>query len=154
MSDEDIKSVSLDDAVFRQHESMTDWQRPRREQENGAGSDIDSDEGEFDWSKSEVIVPPGETMISLRLDDDLLACIRRRGRGYRIRINAVLRSFMTARQAQEVSADLGQTFPVGSRTAKLESRAGCSRCTWPVVARQDSDEAVENVFDIAAARIH
>ena len=39
---------------------------------------------------------PGKTLLSLRIDSDVLAWFRSRGRGYQSSMNALLRAFMQA----------------------------------------------------------
>ena len=48
---------------------------------------------EPDWSDA-VLVIPGKTPISIRVDDDVLTFFKEGGPGYQKRINAVLRSYM------------------------------------------------------------
>ncbi len=50
-----------------------------------------------DWTQAKLVLPPGKEPVTLRLDRDVLAWFRGRGRGYQTRINAVLRAFMEAR---------------------------------------------------------
>ncbi len=40
--------------------------------------------------------PNGKTLISIRLDPDMLAWFKKHGKGYQTRINAVLRTYMQA----------------------------------------------------------
>ena len=51
-----------------------------------------------DWEGLAVTPRPGKVAVSVRLDADVLAFFRADGRGYQTRINAVLRSYMVARQ--------------------------------------------------------
>lgn len=44
--------------------------------------------------------PPGKETITIRLDADVLAWFRRRGRGYQTRINRVLRLFVQGQAAR------------------------------------------------------
>jgi uncharacterized protein (DUF4415 family) len=52
--------------------------------------------GEDFWRNARVVMPPGKKSIHLRVDADVLAWFRARGRGYLTRMNAVLRSYMEA----------------------------------------------------------
>jgi len=47
------------------------------------------------WDNAKVVMPARKEPITLRLDADLLAWLRRE-RGYQTRINAVLRTYMAA----------------------------------------------------------
>jgi uncharacterized protein (DUF4415 family) len=49
------------------------------------------------WFKKALLVyPDGKTLISIRLDPDVLAWFRKKGKGYQTRMNAVLRAYMQA----------------------------------------------------------
>ena len=98
MSEENIKRMSLEEAILHESEDRTDWGRLRREQANGVEPEKDPGEAEFDWSKARVVIPSGKTQISVRLDNDVLAFFKAQGRGYQTRINAVLRIYMEAQQ--------------------------------------------------------
>ncbi|MCY4515405.1 MAG: BrnA antitoxin family protein [Candidatus Tectomicrobia bacterium] len=98
MKDESIKRMSLEEATRRKGKGQTDWERLRREQEAGLEPEIDPDEGEFDWSRARVVMPPSKQAISVRIDRDVLEFFKSQGRGYQTRINAVLRSYMEAKQ--------------------------------------------------------
>ena len=62
--------------------------------------DIDySDVPELDnsfWENAVVEYPARKKPVTLRLDSDILAWFKSRGRGYQTRINAVLRSYVDA----------------------------------------------------------
>ncbi len=96
MSEKNATRMSLKEAIRRKDEDQTDWERLRREREQG----IEPDEGDFDWSKARVVMPSQKTLISVRLDNDVLAFFKAYGRGYQTRMNAVLRSYMEAKTAQ------------------------------------------------------
>ena len=48
------------------------------------------------WDEAVVVFPQPKDAISLRIDRDVLDWFRGRGPGYQTRMNAVLRSYMTA----------------------------------------------------------
>ena len=100
MNDESITRMSLAEAIHRKGEGRTDWDRLRKEHVQGSEPIVDPDEGDFDWSKARVVMPPSKTAISVRLDNDVLDFFRSQGRGYQTRINAVLRSYMKAQKAE------------------------------------------------------
>jgi len=50
------------------------------------------------WENAELRVPQRKVPITIRLDPDVLAWFRSLGKGYQTRINAVLRTYMEARQ--------------------------------------------------------
>ena len=41
-------------------------------------------------------MPEGKTLVTLRLDSDVLAWLRSQGKGYQTKINAILRTYMDA----------------------------------------------------------
>lgn len=88
--------LSLEEAILRQDEELTDWERLRREEEAGIEPEPDPEEDGFDWSRAKTVMPPPKTAISIRLDDDVLEFFRSKGEGYQTRINAVLRIYMKA----------------------------------------------------------
>ena len=100
MNDETITRMSLEEAIRRKGEGQTDWERLRREQAAGLEPAMDPDEGEFDWSQARVVMPPSKQAISVRIDRDVLDFFKSQGRGYQTRINAVLRSYMEAKQGR------------------------------------------------------
>ena len=98
MKDETITRMSLEEAIRRKGEGRTDWERLRQEQEAGLEPEVDAAEGEFDWSHARVVMPPGKQAISVRIDRDVLEIFKSGECGYQTRINAILRSYMEARQ--------------------------------------------------------
>ena len=88
-------------------EKMTDasdWQRvdalTEDEIHQAALADNDWDGlVEIDWSKIEITRPARKTAISIRVDEDVLSFFKAGGDGYQKRINAVLRSYVTASSA-------------------------------------------------------
>ena len=100
MSKERITRVSLEEARLLQKNGKTDRERLRRKQAGGLKPEIDPDESDpstIDWTKARLVVPPRKTLVSIRLDDDVLAFFKSQGRGYQTRMNAVLRSYMDAK---------------------------------------------------------
>jgi uncharacterized protein (DUF4415 family) len=52
-----------------------------------------------EWFANAVVVyPDRKTLVSLRLDPDVLVWFKRQGKGYQTRINAVLRAYVKADQ--------------------------------------------------------
>ena len=81
----------------------TNWKRIRYLADRQIRRAIESDpdarptDAEF-WKGAHVVIPPAKQTITIRLDADLLAWLRRQ-KGYQTRINAVLRTYMDARRA-------------------------------------------------------
>ena len=58
-------------------------------------SDIPELDADF-FHGARVVVPPRKQQLTIRLDADVLAWLKSRGRGYQSRINAVLRAYYEA----------------------------------------------------------
>jgi uncharacterized protein (DUF4415 family) len=79
--------------------SKTDWHRIETMKDQGI--DV-SDNPELDeqFFREAIWWPGPKQQITLRLDPDVLAFFRKRGRGYQTTINAVLRKYVEARKAR------------------------------------------------------
>ena len=81
-------------------EPRTNWRRLRAltdEEVHAAvlqDSDINPTDEAF-WKEARVVIPRRKETITMRIDADLLAWLRRE-RGYQTRINAILRAYMNA----------------------------------------------------------
>jgi uncharacterized protein (DUF4415 family) len=81
----------------------TDWNKVRHLSDAQIRRGIASDpevrptDEEF-WKDAKVVWPTRKTVVTLRLDGDLLAWFRQQ-RGYQTRINAILRAYMKAHSA-------------------------------------------------------
>lgn len=49
------------------------------------------------WEGAKLVIPPPKQAVSIRVDEDVLEWFRSQGPRYQTRMNAVLRSYMTAR---------------------------------------------------------
>jgi uncharacterized protein (DUF4415 family) len=80
--------------------ARTDWKRVRSLSDPQIRRALDSDpealptDAAF-WKKARVVIPAAKQTITIRLDADLLAWLRKQ-KGYQTRINAVLRMYMEA----------------------------------------------------------
>lgn len=87
----------------RSAKTLADWKRLRslsdREIRNAIGKDREArpTDASF-WKKAKVVLPQPKQTVTMRLDADLLAWLRRQ-KGYQTRINAVLRTYMEAQKA-------------------------------------------------------
>jgi uncharacterized protein (DUF4415 family) len=84
-------------------EPSTDWERLRRMDaaEIRAGIDADPDAYATDeafWKDARVVWPSRKETVTIRLDADLLAWLRQEP-GYQTRINAILRTYMKAKDS-------------------------------------------------------
>ena len=61
--------------------------------------DVHPTDEEF-WKDAKVVWPTPKTIVTMRLDADLLAWFRQQ-RGYQTRINAILRAYMKAHESGE-----------------------------------------------------
>ena len=96
MSDANIESMSLSEAILGKGEDRTDWDLLRRQREAGVEPESDPDEGEFDESQARVVEPRHKHAISVRLDPDILEFFKADGPGYQTRMNAALRLYMNS----------------------------------------------------------
>lgn len=99
--DDDTYIIEHPDGSLERRKSQTDWARidalTDEEIEAAARADPDWDGLlDLDWSKVEITRPARKQPISIRLDEDVLDFFKRGGAGYQKRINAVLRSYVTA----------------------------------------------------------
>ena len=69
------------------------------------------------WDDAEVVSPHPKEAISLRVDPDVLRWFRKGGARYQSRMNAVLRSYMTATESRRkrLSSTPGAEKPGGSK---------------------------------------
>jgi uncharacterized protein (DUF4415 family) len=80
----------------------TEWERVRSLKDKAIRSALETDpevrptDVNF-WRKAKVVLPRPKETVTLRLDADLLAWLRRQ-KGYQTRINAVLRTYMEAQK--------------------------------------------------------
>jgi uncharacterized protein (DUF4415 family) len=83
----------------------TDWNKLRQMSDSQIRRGIASDpelrptDEEF-WKDAKVVWPTRKTVVTMRLDADLLAWFRQE-RGYQTRINAILRAYMKAHASGE-----------------------------------------------------
>lgn len=96
MSEKNITRMSLAEASL--HKGETDWEWLKEQDAAGVEPEVDPEEGAVDWSQARVVMPPSKQILSVRIDGDVLAFFKSQGRGYQTRINAVLRSYMEAKQ--------------------------------------------------------
>ena len=87
------------------HGAGTDWSKLRHASDAEIRRAIASDpsarptDEEF-WKDATVVWPTRKTVVTMRLDADLLAWFRQQ-RGYQTRINAILRAYMKAHESGE-----------------------------------------------------
>ncbi len=83
----------------------TDWEAVNRLTDKdiarAVADDPDAAPLDLDWSKAKLYYPVGKLPVSLRVDADVFAFFKSRGKGYQTRINAVLRSYMEHETAKK-----------------------------------------------------
>ncbi len=104
MTEERITRVSR--KQLAKMKDLTDWARldamTEEEIERNAADDPDNPPWtEEDWKNARVVWPQGKAPVTLRLDKDIIAWFKARGRGYQTRINAVLRAFVEAQKPRD-----------------------------------------------------
>ncbi len=91
--------------------SKTDGARLRRISDADIRAAIASDPdgapelGEEWFAKAVLVYPDRKTLVSLRLDPDVLVWFKRQGKGYQTHINAVLRAYSKAHREQRSSKE-------------------------------------------------
>src|ERR1700722_3719226 len=105
MKEGNIKTYTrrqINDMIAR-GEDLTDWERLR----NMKDEDIDTSEipelGDWFWDKAVLVQPNCKSQLTLRLDTDLLEWLKKAGKGYQTKINAILRSYMMAQVSKSRS---------------------------------------------------
>jgi uncharacterized protein (DUF4415 family) len=81
----------------------TNWKQLRRvsDADIHAGIEVDPNARPTDedfWKDAKIVLPTRKEVVTMRLDADVLAWFRQQ-RGYQTRINAILRSYMQAHEA-------------------------------------------------------
>lgn len=103
MSEKNIVRRSLGDIVG----DKTDWERvdalTDEEIERAVAEDPDAPELlDAEWFRTAELVVPGEKKrITLRVNQDVIDYFKQKGRGYRTRMNAVLRAYVLHRKERE-----------------------------------------------------
>ena len=96
MKKEDIRTMTLEEAIRNRGKEKTDWEALRREEAAGIDPEPDPDEGEIDWSRMQFTLPRPKQTVSVQLDADVIDYFKAQGKDYQTRMNAVLRSYMLA----------------------------------------------------------
>ena len=89
ISAEDLKRLPPRKTDWSKFDALTEEDIAR-----AVASDPDAAPLDLDWSKAKVYYPKGKLPLSLRVDADIFAFFKSKGRGYQTRMNAVLRSYV------------------------------------------------------------
>ena len=57
--------------------------------------------GKSFWKKARLTMPEPKDRLTIRVDHDVVQWLKKNGRGYQTRINAILRSYMEAQSATD-----------------------------------------------------
>jgi uncharacterized protein (DUF4415 family) len=72
-------------------------------------ADIDFSEipklGKSFWKNARLVMPEPKARLTIRVDRDVVKWLKKNGRGYQTRINAILRSYMEAQVGSERCQD-------------------------------------------------
>ena len=68
------------------------------------------------WRRGGVPFKPGKTLVSLRIDTEVLEWFRAQGPGYQSHMNALLRAYHDARRIEAAAAQLNRSASVPRRT--------------------------------------
>jgi len=80
-------------------EDETDLERLASLDDTGLEAAIEGDdEGQFDWSNAQMGFPRPKQQLTLRLDQDVIDWFKGTGKGYQTRMNAILRSYVSAQK--------------------------------------------------------
>jgi uncharacterized protein (DUF4415 family) len=99
--------MTLEEALARP--SDTDWARVDAMTDAEIAANVASDPDAWDtppgfWDNATLVYPPRKKVVTLGVDDDVLAFFKRSGKGYQSRMNAVLRTFMVRKSRELVAA--------------------------------------------------
>jgi uncharacterized protein (DUF4415 family) len=131
---EKITRITLSEALTRR--GKTDWKRvdalTDAEIEAAIASDPDAAPTlDAEWFRNAtLVIPEPKTAISLRVDQEVLAWFRDRGRGWQTQMNAVLRKYAAAHGAK-LDASPMRAPPTAKSEAKRATRAGSIRLKKP-----------------------
>ena len=91
----------LDELVEREGTS-SDWDKAARltqaEIEARVASDPEEADMAMDWDDATIETPQPKAVLNMRIDRDVPEYFRKKGKGYRTLINAVLRSYVTQKE--------------------------------------------------------
>ena len=129
MTEERITRVSR--KQLAKMKDLTDWARldamTEEEIERNAADDPDNPPWtDEDWKNARVVWPQGKAPVTLRLDKDIIAWFKHRGRGYQTRINAVLRAFVEAQKPRDwpAASDVSSVDRIRLNQPRRTKKAG------------------------------
>lgn len=86
----------------RRNKGKTDFAHLRRMRD----VDIDDSDiprlGKAFWKNAKLVMPDPKDRLTIRVDHDVVEWLKKGGRGYQTRINAILRSYMEAQSEEPI----------------------------------------------------
>ena len=82
-----------------ERKSRTDFARVDGLKDNEIDYSDIPDLGEEFWKSAVVRLPKTKQMVSIRIDEDVLAWFKSQGKGYQTKINEILKTYMRAKAA-------------------------------------------------------
>ena len=96
-----MKGKTTQTTSGRREKGATDFKRLRAMRD----ADIDFSEipklGKSFWKAARLAMPEPKDRLTIRVDHDVVQWLKKHGRGYQTRINAILRSYMEAKSAAD-----------------------------------------------------
>ena len=116
-------------------EGKTDWPRvdAMTDEEVTANAESDPDARPYtddEWAEVEFIERPAKVPVGLKLDADVHAWFKSRGRGYQTRINAVLRRYIEAQERRVGVAAVPAMDAGGVPETQSRSTRSISSSAW------------------------
>ena len=76
--------------------SMTDWDRLEAMTDEDIDYSDDPPTDEAFWKNAKVVYPRKKAKVTMNLDQEVLHFFRKQGKGYQVKINAVLKAYVQA----------------------------------------------------------
>jgi uncharacterized protein (DUF4415 family) len=81
---------------MKRQDTGTNWEKLRAKKDSEIDkTDIPELDGNF-FKTAKVVIPQKKECLTIRIDKDIVRFFKKRGKGYQTRINAVLRSYVSA----------------------------------------------------------
>lgn len=83
----------------KKRSSKTDWKRVDAMPDGEIDYSDSPELNERFWKEAKLVVPKKKERLSMRIDSDVLAWFRSKGKGYQTTINTVLKSYVEAQKS-------------------------------------------------------
>ncbi len=102
--DKNIKSYTAAELKARRLQSRTDLGRVDVQTDQELEQLVAEDEGEHgiraDWTRAKLILPQAKRSVHLRLEQEVIAFFKSKGKGHISRMQAVLKAYVDAHRSQ------------------------------------------------------